>query len=238
MRDNDDIAVDHLSMTIHRGEVVGIAGVQGNGQTPLVEALTGLRHVAGGEVRFKAEEITHASACKRHQLGFAHVPEDRLRTGLVPSFTIAENMVLDCYSEDRFSRGPNMLWKVVNETAARNAHEFDVRTTSVFKPVGKLSGGNQQKVIVARELSRDTGMLIAVQPTRGLDVGSIEYIHSRIIDARDEGDGVLIVSPELHEVPSLSDQILVMYEGRIVAEFGGPTAEKSKVGLAMAGALA
>lgn len=238
LRDNDDIAVDHVSMTIHRGEVVGIAGVQGNGQTPLVEALTGLRHVAGGEVRFKGQDITSASARKRHRLGFAHIPEDRLRTGLVPAFTIAENMVLDSYYDDRFSRGPNMLWKAVNEAAARNVKEFDVRTTSIFKPVRKLSGGNQQKVIVARELSRDTEMLIAAQPTRGLDVGSIEYIHSRIMHARNEGDGVLIVSSELDEILALSDRILVMFEGRIVAEFDGATAEKSKVGLAMAGAAA
>ncbi|WP_212522799.1 ABC transporter ATP-binding protein [Actibacterium sp. MT2.3-13A] len=238
LRDNDDIAVNHVSMTIHRGEVVGIAGVQGNGQTPLVEALTGLRQVAGGEVRFKGEDITHAGARKRHQLGFAHIPEDRQRTGLVPAFSIAENMVLDCYYDDRFSRGPNMLWKVVNETAARNAAEFDVRAPSVFEAVRKLSGGNQQKVIVARELSRDTEMLIAAQPTRGLDVGSIEYIHGRIMHARDEGDGVLIVSSELDEILALSDRILVMFEGRIVAEFDGATAEKSKVGLAMAGAVA
>ena len=168
-------------------------------------------------------------------MGFAHIPEDRQRTGLIPAFTIAENMVLDSYYDDRFSRGPTMLWRVVNQAAAQAVQDFDVRAGSIFDAVSTLSGGNQQKVIVARELSRDTEFLIASQPTRGLDVGSIEYIHSRIAQARDEGDGVLIVSSELDEILALSDRILVMFKGKIVAEFDGATADKSEVGLAMAG---
>ncbi|MCL4674519.1 MAG: ABC transporter ATP-binding protein [Pararhodobacter sp.] len=235
LRENDDVAVDDLSMVVRSGEIVGIAGVQGNGQSALVEALTGLTRVAGGTVSFRGKDITRASARERHKLGFAHIPEDRQRTGLIPAFTIAENMVLDSYYDDRFSRGPTMLWSVINEAAARGVQDFDVRTESIFDAVSTLSGGNQQKVIVARELSRDTELLIAAQPTRGLDVGSIEYIHSRIVHARDEGDGVLIVSSELDEILALSDRILVMFKGRIVAEFDAATADKTTIGLAMAG---
>ncbi|MFZ1339592.1 MAG: ABC transporter ATP-binding protein [Paracoccaceae bacterium] len=235
LNENDDIAVDDVSMIVRSGEIVGIAGVQGNGQSALVEALTGLTRVAGGTVLFKGRDITRASARDRHRMGFAHIPEDRQRTGLIPAFTIAENMVLDSYYDDRFSRGPTMLWRVVNQAAAQAVQDFDVRAGSIFDAVSTLSGGNQQKVIVARELSRDTEFLIASQPTRGLDVGSIEYIHSRIAQARDEGDGVLIVSSELDEILALSDRILVMFKGKIVAEFDGATADKSEVGLAMAG---
>ena len=235
LNENDDVVVDDLNLSVRSGEIVGIAGVQGNGQSALVEALTGLTRVAGGTVSFKGEDITHASARARHRMGFAHIPEDRQRTGLIPAFTIAENMVLDSYYDDRFSKGPTMLWDVVNKEAAHAVVDFDVRATSVFEAVSTLSGGNQQKVIVAREMSRDTEFLIASQPTRGLDVGSIEYIHGRIAQARDEGDGVLIVSSELDEILALSDRILVMFKGRIVAEFEGATADKAAIGLAMAG---
>ncbi|NND91278.1 MAG: ABC transporter ATP-binding protein [Granulosicoccus sp.] len=235
LRGNDEIAVDNVSLIVHSAEIVGIAGVQGNGQSALVEALTGLTHVSGGSVTFNGQDITQASTRERHRLGFAHIPEDRQRTGLIPAFTIAENMVLDSYYDDRFSKGPNMLWDVVNTAAAHAVVDFDVRTSSVFDAVDTLSGGNQQKLIAAREMSRDTDLLIASQPTRGLDVGSIEYIHSRIAQARDEGDGVLIVSSELDEILALSDRILVMFKGRIVAEFDGATADKGTIGLAMAG---
>ncbi|MHC0054599.1 ABC transporter ATP-binding protein [Actibacterium sp. D379-3] len=240
LHENDDVAVDHISLSVRSGEVVGIAGVQGNGQSALIEALTGLRRVAHGEIRFLDRDITHASVRARHRMGIAHIPEDRQLMGLIPNFSVAENMVLDTYYDDRFSSGPHILWQKVNESAARSATEFDVRTPSVFAPAGTLSGGNQQKLIVARELSRDTKFAIAAQPTRGLDVGSIEYIHKRLMDARAEGDGVLIVSSELDEIMALSDRILVMYKGRIVAEFDathGP-ADKSAIGLAMAGAAA
>jgi simple sugar transport system ATP-binding protein len=235
LRENDEVAVDNVNMVIRSGEIIGIAGVQGNGQSALVEALTGLTRVAGGTVSFKGRDITHTSARERHRMGFAHIPEDRQRTGLISAFSIAENMVLDSYYDPRFSKGPNIRWDAVNTAAARAVQDFDVRTGSVFDAVSTLSGGNQQKVIVAREMSRDTELLIAAQPTRGLDVGSIEYIHSRIAHARDEGDGVLIVSSELDEILALSDRILVMFKGQIVAEFEGITADKATIGLAMAG---
>ncbi|MCY0148147.1 ABC transporter ATP-binding protein [Hoeflea sp. G2-23] len=240
LNENDSVAVDHLDFTIKSGEIVGIAGVQGNGQSALVEALAGLREVVGGSIRYAGEDITRASPRARHKMGIAHIPEDRQRTGIIPSFTVAENMVLDTYYDERFSSGLEIKWDKVRENAAQNAVEFDVRTPSVYAAAGHLSGGNQQKLVVAREMSRDTKFLIAAQPTRGLDVGSIEYIHQRLIDARDEGDGVLIVSSELDEILALSDRILVMFKGRIVAEFDaskGPV-DKNAVGLAMAGAKA
>jgi simple sugar transport system ATP-binding protein len=238
LRDDDAVAVDDLSLTVRSGEIVGIAGVQGNGQSALVEALTGLRRAAVGTITFEGRDITGSSARERHAMGMAHIPEDRQRSGIIANFTVAENMVLNTYYDDRFSRGILMDWQAVNESAAASAAAFDVRTPSVFEAVGHLSGGNQQKLVVARELTRDTKLLIAAHPTRGLDVGSIEYIHKRIIDARDEGDGVLIISSELDEIIAIADRILVMFKGRIVAEFGAGArpVSKNEIGLAMAGA--
>lgn len=236
-RDDGAKAVENLSLTVHRGEIVGIAGVQGNGQSALVEALWGVRPVDSGRVVYDGTDITNASVRARHRMGIAHIPEDRQRNGLVSSFSIAENMALDTYYERRFSNGPNMDWPAVYEAAAEAALAFDIRTPSVHEKAGNLSGGNQQRLIVAREMARDTKLLIAAQPTRGLDVGSVDYIHRRIIAARDEGDGVLIVSSELDEILALSDRILVMFKGRIVAEFdasSGPP-DRTQIGLAMAG---
>jgi len=239
LREDDSIAVDDVSFSVRRGEVVGIAGVQGNGQSALVEALAGVQRIAGGNILFEGKDITRASARERHRLGIAHIPEDRLRNGIVAGFTVAENMVLDSYYDERFSRGVALNWNAVNNYAAQYAAAFDVRTPSVFETVNHLSGGNQQKMVVAREMSRDTKLMIAAQPTRGLDVGSIEYIHARLIEARDQGDGVLIVSSELDEIIALSDRILVMFKGRIVAAFGaeGRPANKNDIGLSMAGAV-
>ena len=169
----------------------------------------------------------------------AHIPEDRHRMGMVDSFTIAENMALNSYYDPAYAAPMGSInWPRVHETAAAFCVDFDVRTPSVFLPGGALSGGNQQKMVVARELERQTRLVVASQPTRGVDVGSIEYIHKRLVESRDEGDGVLIVSSELDEIMGLSDRILVMYEGRIVAEFDntGGKADRNQIGLAMAGA--
>lgn len=230
-------AVDDLSLMVRSGEIVGIAGVQGNGQTALVEALWGVRRVEAGSVVYDGKDITNASVRARHRMGIAHIPEDRQRNGLVPNFTIAENMVLDTYYSSRFSHGLTMDWDAVRAAAAEAALAFDIRTPSVHEKAAHLSGGNQQRLIVAREMARDTKFLIAAQPTRGLDVGSVDYIHRRIIAARDEGDGVLIISSELDEILSLSDRILVMFKGRIVAEFDAARGipDKTQIGLAMAG---
>jgi simple sugar transport system ATP-binding protein len=238
LHDSGDVAVDGLNLSVHGGEIVGIAGVQGNGQSALVEALAGLRPVTQGTVTFDGQDITRLSARARHRIGIAHIPEDRQAAGLISNFTVAENMVLDSYYDARFSKGPQVDWSKVNETAAKLVQDFDIRTPSVFAQAGHLSGGNQQKLVVARELSRDTKCVIAGQPTRGLDVGSIEYIHKRLIAARDEGDGVLLISSELDEILALSDRILVMFKGRIVAEYAADVADKAQIGLAMAGAVA
>ncbi|MEJ0097031.1 MAG: hypothetical protein WDM84_02545 [Bauldia sp.] len=168
----------------------------------------------------------------------AHVPEDRQRSGMIAEFTVAENSVLDSYYEPRFSSGVVMRWPEVNAAAAKTVRDFDVRTQSIFSLADHLSGGNQQKLVVGRELSRDIRLMIASQPTRGVDVGSIEYIHGRLVEARDAGVGVLIVSTELDEILALSDRILVMFRGRIVASFEGAGASVKDIGLAMAGVAA
>jgi general nucleoside transport system ATP-binding protein len=239
LRENDEIAVDRVSFDVRAGEVIGIAGVQGNGQSELIEALTGLMHVSDGSIDFLGRDVTRSSVRERHNMGMAHIPEDRHKSGMIGDFTVYENMVLDSYYEDRFSSGPNIKWSEVLKASAQYAIDFDVRTPSVYLKAGNLSGGNQQKMVVARELERETRLVIASQPTRGLDVGSIEYIHGRLMGARDKGDGVIIVSSELDEIMSLSDRILVMFEGRVVAEFdamAGPV-DKNVVGLAMAGVV-
>ncbi|PID36695.1 MAG: heme ABC transporter ATP-binding protein [Rhodobacterales bacterium] len=236
--ENDELSLDEVTMNVRSGEVVGIAGVQGNGQTELVEAITGLARVDAGHIRFAGKDVTRESARTRHRMGMAHIPEDRHKSGMVDSFTVAENMVLNSYYDEVYSAGMAIDWKRVQETAAQFCVDFDVRTPSVFLEAGNLSGGNQQKMVVARELERQTRLVVASQPTRGVDVGAIEYIHERLIQSRDEGDGVLIVSSELDEIMGLSDRILVMFDGRIVAEFDntGGGADRNAVGLAMAGA--
>ena len=232
--DRNQRAVDGLSFEVRAGEIVGIAGVQGNGQTELVESLTGLRPSLGGVVRLNGQEITTESPRSIHKRSVAHVPEDRQKSGLVLSFTVTENIVLDSYYEAPVSKGIRMDWDAAEERAVRLVEEYDVRTPGVDVAVSTLSGGNQQKVIVAREFDRDIALVIASQPTRGIDVGSIEYIHSRIVEERDNDAAVLIISSELDEITALSDRILVMYEGRIAGEFG-PEATTTEIGLAMLG---
>jgi len=227
-------AVDGLSLEVRAGEIVGIAGVQGNGQTELVESLTGLRTSLGGVVRLNGEDITTKSPRAIHKRNVAHVPEDRQKSGLVLPFTVTENIVLDSYYEAPVSRGVQMNWGAARDRAVRLVEEYDVRTPSVDVLVSTLSGGNQQKVIVAREFDRDVALVIASQPTRGIDVGSIEYIHSRIVQERDNQSAVLIVSSELDEIMALSDRILVMFEGKIAGEFDS-SATPTEIGLAMLG---
>ena len=240
LRESGEIAVDGVGLTVRSGEIVGLAGVQGNGQSALIEAITGLRAPARGRIRFLGADITAASVRARHRMGMAHIPEDRQHMGLVPEFTVAENMVLDSYYDAPFSRGPQVQWRAVDAWSAQVAVAFDIRTPSVFAQARHLSGGNQQKLVVARELSRDTKLVVAAQPTRGLDVGSIEYVHDRLSAARAEGDGILLMSSELDEILALSDRVLVMFKGRIVAEFDATAAppDRAQVGLAMAGAAA
>ena len=233
--DRGTVAVNGVSLQVRAGEVLGIAGVQGNGQTELVEALTGLRKIEGGKVTILGQDTTHATPREITEIGTAHVPEDRQRDGLILSFPVEDNMVMNTYYVSPFAKGIVLQQKEIAQAAQERVDLFDVRTPSIFVPASNLSGGNQQKVIVAREFSRPIKLLIASQPTRGLDVGSIEYIHSRLVEKRDDGCAVLLVSPELDEVISLSDRIAVMYEGQIVATLPAEEATKERLGLLMAG---
>ncbi|HEX9978185.1 MAG TPA: ABC transporter ATP-binding protein [Acidimicrobiia bacterium] len=234
--DRDHPQVNGVTMTARAGEIVGIAGVQGNGQTELVEALTGMRHPVSGTIRVLGEEVTKQGPRGIHRRGVAHVPEDRQQAGLVLGFTVAENLILDSYYAEPFSHGMLMDWKATAAAATGLVGEYDIRTPSIDLPVSHLSGGNQQKVIVAREFSRDVRLIVASQPTRGLDVGSIEYIHERIILQRDAGAAVVIVSTELDEVMALADRLLVMFAGRVVADLDPTKVTPADVGLYMAGA--
>lgn len=231
------VTVDDVSFTVCGGEILGIAGVQGNGQTELVEALTGLRSITKGQIRINNVDVSHATPRKITKLGVAHIPEDRQRDGLVLPFPVKENLVLCTYYLPPFSNNSIMLWNVVDDHAQKLTRQFDIRTPNIDTLVGNLSGGNQQKVIVARELSRPIQLLIASQPTRGLDVGSIEYIHHQILNKRDEGIAVILVSPELDEIMQLSDRIAVMYRGKILAIIPSGKATKEEVGLVMAGII-
>ena len=235
--DRHQIAVNGVSLVVRAGEVVGVAGVQGNGQTELVEALTGLRPVESGSINMLGEEVANATPRRITELGVGHVPEDRQNDGLVLSYPVKDNMVLNTYYRPPFANGVIINEEAIIEAAEERVKEYDVRTPSIYVPAGTLSGGNQQKVIVAREFSRHNKLLIAAQPTRGLDVGSIEYIHHRIIEQRDAGTAVLLVSTELDEIRALSDRIAVMYEGKIVAMVRASQVTKEQLGLLMAGAM-
>ncbi len=233
--DRGNPAVRGVSFEVRAGEVLGVAGVQGNGQTELVQALTGLRTPLAGRVLINGTDVTGRPPRRVLQQGVAHVPEDRQKDGLVLSFPVADNLILNTYYLPPFARRGVLEQATIFSVAEQRVREFDVRTPSVLTPVSSLSGGNQQKVIVAREFSRPIRLLIASQPTRGLDVGSIEYIHRRIIEKRDEGCAVLLVSPELDEVMSLSDRIAVMYEGEIVDILPAGEVTREEIGLLMAG---
>lgn len=233
--DRLNVAVDVVTFSVCSGEVLGIAGVQGNGQTELVEAVTGLRTPLEGHIRLLGNDITHASPRRINELGVAHVPEDRQEDGLVLTYPIEFNMVLSTYYRPPFAKGVVLQDDAIADAAQERVKQFDVRTPSIKTSVGSLSGGNQQKVIIAREFSRPIKLLVASQPTRGLDVGSIEYIHSRIIEKRDEGTAVLLVSSELDEIMALSDRIAVMYRGRVVAIVNAEEVTKEYLGLLMAG---
>jgi len=228
------VSVNGVSFQVRAGEILGVAGVQGNGQTELCEALMGLLPTVAGQVTLDGHDLTRATPAQRLRAGVAYVPEDRQADGLVGDFSVADNMVLDTYNTPPFASGINLNLRAIAANAAERVQEFDVRTTSTSTPVSTLSGGNQQKVILARELGRAHKVLIASQPTRGLDVGSIEFVHRRIVQQRDEGVAVLIVSAELDEIYSLADRIAVMYEGRITG-FRAPTVPAEELGRLMAG---
>jgi ABC-type uncharacterized transport system ATPase subunit len=227
-------AVNGLSLDVRAGEIFGVAGVEGNGQRELVEALTGMRPIVHGSVEILGRDATNKRPRRITEMGTAHVPEDRNKHGLVGSYSIADNIVLNRYNKAPFAK----RW--VRQTAAIDAEaellveQFDIRTPGIHVPVDNLSGGNQQKVIIARELTGDVKVLFVAQPTRGLDVGSIEFIHNQIIGLRDRGVGVLLVSAELDEILSLSDRIGVLYRGKLVGTFDGADASREQLGYLMA----
>jgi simple sugar transport system ATP-binding protein len=227
-------AVRGISLQVHAGEIVGLAGVDGNGQTELIDALTGLRKPASGRVLVRGKDVTGAHARTVLDEGVGHIPEDRQRRGLVLDFTLAENLALHDFRHEPASRFGWLYPRRLIERAASLLREFDVRGGGPTTLASSLSGGNQQKVVVAREVSRDPAVLVAAQPTRGLDVGAIEFVHRRLVQERDEGRAILLVSFELDEILSLADRILVLYEGRIVGEYA-PGVSEEELGIAMTG---
>ncbi len=231
-------AVKNVSFTVRAGEIVCIAGIDGNGQTELVYGLTGLESAKSGRICLRGEDITHASIRRRSTMGMSHIPEDRHKHGLVLDYSLEDNMVLQRYFEPEFVTKTGFLKRrAIRSYASRLIEQYDVRSGQGPVTVARsMSGGNQQKAIIAREIDKDPELLIAVQPTRGLDVGAIEYIHKQIVSQRDSGKGVLLVSLELDEVMALSDRILVMYEGEIVGELDPKTTTVEELGLYMAGA--
>jgi ABC-type uncharacterized transport system ATPase subunit len=226
-------SVRDVSFQVRAGEILGVAGVQGNGQTELCEALMGLRPSVGS-VHLDGTDLSHASTRARLHAGIGYIPEDRSEDGLVADFSVADNLILDVYDQPPYASGFALNLDAIRESAERRVEEYDVRTTTVQTTAGTLSGGNQQKVVVAREMGRDVRLLVVSQPTRGLDVGSIEFVHKRLVAQRDAGAAVLLVSSELDEIYALADRIAVMFEGRIVA-FRPPTISEQDLGLLMAG---
>ncbi|WP_429079552.1 ABC transporter ATP-binding protein [Brassicibacter mesophilus] len=228
-------AIQGIDFEVKAGEILAIAGVDGNGQTELVEVLTSLRPAVGGSIKINGKDITKASTREVIESGVGHIPEDRHKRGLVLSHSLAENMILGNHHEEPFSKNGIMDYNMIHEHAKDLISEFDVRTPSEEVTAKSLSGGNQQKVIIARELNRDPALLIASQPTRGLDVGAIEFVHKRLVDQRNSGKGVLLVSLELDEVMALADRIAVIYDGKIVGILNAEDATEKKLGIMMAG---
>ncbi|MFF2499144.1 ABC transporter ATP-binding protein [Peribacillus sp. NPDC058075] len=228
-------AVHNLDLSVRAGEIIGIAGVDGNGQSELIEALTGLKKVTTGTISLNGKQIQNMKPRKITEAGVGHIPEDRHKHGLVLDFSIGENIVLQTYYQEPFSSGGILHAKKIFEKARTIIKEYDVRTPDEYTPARALSGGNQQKAIIGREVDRNPDLLIAAQPTRGLDVGAIEFIHRRLIEQRDAGKAVLLISFELDEVMNVSDRIAVIYEGEIVAIVDPKETTEQELGLLMAG---
>nr|WP_029099019.1 ABC transporter ATP-binding protein [Brevibacillus thermoruber] len=228
-------ALNGISFEVRAGEILGIAGVDGNGQSELIEVLTGLRKASGGRILLKGQDITNRLPREISEAGLSHIPEDRHKRGLVLDFTMSENMVLETYFHPRFNKNGFLDYAAIDKHASRLIEEFDVRTPSIHTKARALSGGNQQKAIIAREVDKDPDLLIAAQPTRGLDVGAIEFIHKRLVEQRDKGKAVLLISLELDEVINVSDRIAVIYEGQIVGIVDAKSTTEQELGLMMSG---
>ncbi len=233
--DTGKVTVDRVNLEVRRGEILAIAGVEGNGQTPFVRAVTGLEAFTSGAVTVSGVPVAGRTRKEVLRGGVGHIPEDRGRDGLVAEFTVAENLILNLWDVEPFARHQTLQFGVIAEHAQRLVAEYDIRTPAVTTPAGSLSGGNQQKLVVAREFDQEIDLLVASQPTRGIDVGSIEYIHKELVAKRDEGTAVVLVSSELDEVLALADRIAVMFHGRLVGPYEMPIAKES-IGRLMAGA--
>jgi simple sugar transport system ATP-binding protein len=230
------MGLKNFSLEVRAGEIVGIAGVEGNGQTELVEAITGLRGIESGDIYFKGEKINHLSIRKRIENGIGHIPEDRQKRGLVLDYSLEENVILEVYNRKPFSSRGLLNRAAIRNYASKIIESFDVRSGQGAISIARsLSGGNQQKLIIGREIELDPSLLIAVQPTRGLDVGSIEYIHRRLVEHRDKGKAVLLISLELDEIMNLADRIAVVNNGELVGVLDSSEATENKIGLMMAG---
>jgi len=234
--DRRHVAVDHVSLEVRAGEILGVAGVEGNGQIELVESIVGLRPARTGHIRLGPRDVTRRSTRTRLHSGVGLIPADRHRQGIILELPIADNLILNRYDLPPYERWMVRQFRAIRATADRLIKTFDIRAQSPDQAASSLSGGNQQKLVVARELGTDPKVLIASQPTRGVDVGSIEFIHRQIVTQRDAGLGVLLVSAELDEVLALADRVAVMYRGRIVAVLAGEEVDRDRIGLLMAGA--
>jgi ABC-type uncharacterized transport system ATPase subunit len=226
-----------LTLDVRAGEILGVAGVDGNGQSELIEALTGLRKVDSGSVTLKEIEITNRNPRHMSEHGLSHIPEDRHKHGLVLDFSVSENMVLETYYKSPFNKGGFLNQQAINEHAERLVKQFDVRTPSIDTMARSLSGGNQQKAIIAREIDKNPELLIAAQPTRGLDVGAIEFVQQQLVSQRDQGKAVLLISFELDEIMNIADRIVVLYEGRIVGDVLPEQTNDQELGLMMSGSI-
>ena len=233
--DRKILSVKGVDLSLHKGEILGVAGVEGNGQREFVEAICGMRHREAGEVLINGVATKNMHPHAVHEAGISHIPEDREKHGLVASYSIADNLILNQFDQEPFAKGWIRNLGEISKNAIATIEKFDIRTPSAFNTAGSLSGGNKQKVVVARELSEELPVLIAAQPTRGVDVGSIEFIHNQLISARDKGAAVLLVSAELDEILSLSDRIAVMSGGKIVAIVDSKGADRNYIGRLMAG---
>ena len=237
VKDNRGIAaVNGLNLTLYKGEILGIAGVDGNGQSELVEALTGLRKVSGGNISLRGKKITGSKPKEViNRWNIRTIPEDRQKRGLIMEFDVAENLILETYHDTPFSTRGMLNREKIYAYADHCARTYDIRPTNPYLTAKSLSGGNQQKVIIAREVSNDPEVLIASQPTRGLDVGAIEYVHTALVNQRDRGKAVLLISFELDEVMNVSDRIAVIFEGKIVGIVDAIGVDENEIGLMMAG---
>jgi simple sugar transport system ATP-binding protein len=237
-RDNGSMALQEVSLTVHQGEVLGLAGVSGNGQVELFEALVGVRKAVKGSIRLAGVETLNESVHNPEtiaNLGMASVPQDRLRQGLIEDFTVQENLILGLHHEASYSKGPNINWKAIKAFANQAIQQFEIKTTGPLQPVGQLSGGNLQKVILAREVSRPIKVMVASSPSRGLDIGATYYVYSRFLELLQSGAGILMISEDLDEIFNVSDRIAVIYSGRIMGVFDVNDVDRETIGLYMAG---